>query len=544
MTDTEKQAPSASVSSPPSARDSVAFDLDAIARAAAASRSFVLAGLALAALIVIGGLLLTRLTVPAVQNFQIGLRFVFPEAANGRYPNQSQFAVQDIIASDLVARVHAQNNLEKHGVSVEEFASSVAVAPYALDRELILARYTKRLDDPKLSFVERQKVESDLRDELARSQGRAAVLMFTIDSRFGLSEVVGLKALRDLVATWSQSRIADYGVLQLPEAQRTADLIDIAQLVGQNPVVAASQLESFTTNLRETLQRLHASDGAKTLVDDTNGKTVASLIDDLYQFEQFAVPQLFLDLSAAVPAAQRQQGIRVLQQRISVFKRQEQLERGRADAIATALQAGRDRRQADDPGDAVASEPVPSGAGGGLAPQLSEGFLDRIIGLSGDAASREFRETLTSDEIRLRRSAIEMANAQARIRAQIDIFSTANIAALDNTRVADAAGQAFDRTKPAHGDANLSSLAANLNEIAAVTQRLFARLSATNRGYGGMLVQMFDVENHDAYTLSHPILNTRVLLTTLAGLAGIALLLLAAGILWHLTAALRARSPS
>ena len=79
----------------------------------------------------------------SVENTTYGrvIKLTFPGVEEGKYPNGSVFAYQDIIAPNIVAKVYEKNAIEKLDISLSDFSSMLLAEPYSPQYPLIIKQY-------------------------------------------------------------------------------------------------------------------------------------------------------------------------------------------------------------------------------------------------------------------------------------------------------------------------------------------------------------------------------------------------------------------
>ena len=104
--------------------------------------------------------------------------FTFPSAKSGRYPNNSPFSINEILDPAILDVVYDQLDLGKYEVDHNQFYGSFYIRPFVLAKSEIAERFRQQLADRRLSFVERERLEQQLKIQLAQASRGAAELAY------------------------------------------------------------------------------------------------------------------------------------------------------------------------------------------------------------------------------------------------------------------------------------------------------------------------------------------------------------------------------
>lgn len=139
---------------------------------------------------------------------------MFAGATGGRYPNGLAFNPTDVVSSAVVDEVYDANDLSAY-CPRPLFHSSLTVLEDSPALQRLTLDYQSRLVDPRLSAVDRDKVEADYVQQRT-ALGRHFRLLFVQPLQCaGLPRSVLFKALSDVLVTWSNDAEARRGVATL-----------------------------------------------------------------------------------------------------------------------------------------------------------------------------------------------------------------------------------------------------------------------------------------------------------------------------------------
>jgi hypothetical protein len=120
-----------------------------------------------------------RALLPATTTFIAQFHFTFPSAEAGRYPNGVAFSINELLDPAILAAVYRELDVAQYGLDQERFYGGFSIRPFALTESEAAERVRRQLLDRRLSFVERERLEQQLRSQLDReSRGGAELQQF------------------------------------------------------------------------------------------------------------------------------------------------------------------------------------------------------------------------------------------------------------------------------------------------------------------------------------------------------------------------------
>lgn len=328
-------------------------------------------------------LLVLRTMFPPTRIFLSQFHFTFPTAESGRYPNDIPFSINEILDPAILDVVYDQLELDKYAVERNQFYGAFSIRPFVPIESEISERYRQQLADRRLSFVERERLEQQLRNQLTQDSRAAAELSFIPARRPAIPIPVGRAIVHKVPLVWSQLAIEKKGVLRIPGFTSSANLIAPETIDRQPlPLVIVTLVEA-SHRLDERLRELLKIPGVLTVRDPVAGKSIRDLDRDVRDLQLFHVSPLraqlvsyrFDDGGSALK--------QLVERRINDIEIQAAGLTKQAEAVgdsvtqfvqATAAVRGR-------PVERRATETAPA-AGGQAVPQVGETFIDRIIELT------------------------------------------------------------------------------------------------------------------------------------------------------------------
>jgi hypothetical protein len=501
------------------------IDLSALFRAIWKTRKLVAVVVLVVAFGMIGLVSFSKLALPTTQTFQHAVRFVFPGVEKGEYPNGMNFAPSDMLASAILQEVYQQNNLDKHGIKPGVFYSSVSVHPYAPSYNAVINRYNIRLGGKKLSFVERQQIETKMLEELKTVSGKSALLRLTLSKRLGISSQLAEKLLHDIARYWAAFSINQRGVLKLP------DVLSYRKVIGKNilskyePIIIIEILNDEIDRQITRLTELSLLPGANTIADDESGYLLNPLLREMKQFKQYDIGNARAVIMIEKLFTDKQTLLAVLRQRADSHADVEKEHALKAAVIEASLSLYANRQKS-----VIGQQPgAPDAKGGasssflGVIPQLGEGFIDKLIKITKQEEEIEYRQDLVDKYILAKNMSIEAGVISERVRKIVKSLEQ------DNTTQ-----QEKNVLPKQENNKRLSDLIVRQNQYGSIAGRLFEALSTKRISHNGRLYVAQELSSKEAYSSDHPVLNNRtytiVFLTTLAA----AIFAMFGGLIWQM----------
>lgn len=360
--------------------------------------------------------------LPRTTTFISQFHFTFPTAEAGRYPNGALFSINEILDPAILDVVYEQLEIEKYGIGREQFYAGFSIRPFSSTESETADRFRQQLLDRRLSFVERERLEQQLRNQLEAASRGAAELSFMVRSHFGLPVGVGRAIVQKVPFEWARQVIEKKGVLRVPGFSGIDTVVSpasIEQLPLPLRIVALLQARQF---LDARIDDLSTASGVFTARDLVTGKSIRDLGRDVRDLELYRLNPL----RALLVTSRIDDGDvaldRVIEQRI----RDIDIAVANATAEATAVGDMLSQYVQDSAGlkgTAVEKRGLgPPGPGADAAvPQVGDSFIDRIIALTRrDRDVEQAQEALLSSRVQvqfdLNRRAIALRGEQSRWR--------------------------------------------------------------------------------------------------------------------------------
>jgi hypothetical protein len=348
------------------------------------------------------GLLAMLLLYPSERIASLRFRLMFDGAAQGEYPNKTPFSFTEIVGAPVVAEVFKANDLQQYGKS-ENFKDALFIQQSNPELDQLTYEYRSKLADPKLTSVDRSRIEAEFAQKRATQTDPSFSLSLRRSENFGaLPDALSEKVLKDTLAEWAAQ--AD----RMGATKYELPILSSLMVSGERPdsedyLTAAERLRSTADRMVETLSGLEKVPGAHTVRASKDGLSLVEIwvkLEDALRFD--LEPLLGVIRSEGVTKDGRQLKLYVSTQ---IFKRQ--LERQAAEERARAVQSAL-AGYVVQRGASAGSDAQRSGASVGgtrpqgfdtpvLVPQFSEAFLARLaeMATTSQKSEMEYRQKLT-----------------------------------------------------------------------------------------------------------------------------------------------------
>jgi len=371
-----------------------------------AYRMAILFGLSAVALAYSIFALVFYLTRPALTTTSQVFRLDFEGASGGEYPNGMKFSSAEIVSAPILVRVFKGNHLDRF-MTFQGFSNSIFVLESNRAYDQLIAEYEARLADPRLSSVDRERIEKDFaakRDNLSKNE-----YSISFNHAEGLSRIpdeLARKLLIDVLDTWARQIVVEQRVLKYQVSILSPDFIGSSKAASTDSIVNIQLLRSNIIRVIDSIKDLEAIPGSvlvRTPSRHMSLEEVRTRLDDIVRFE---VEPLVAQTHRSILATDPGGTMRFVESQLAYDKRKLQERRDQADAIRQALSfynpntPGSTASANSEPRNSPQTGKAGNGAGRAtetLMPQLSDGFLDRLAGLMSLATNEGYRQRLAED---------------------------------------------------------------------------------------------------------------------------------------------------
>jgi len=366
-------------------------------------RRIILAAVVVVSLVFFAGVFALIARAPVERTASIQFRLEFEGAIHNKYPNDTPFSPTDIVAPPVAAEVFKTNDLQRFG-PYEDFKESLFVQRSSLALDLLSYEYQTKLADSRLSPVDRSKLEAEFESKRESLQDPSYAVSFSRRERFTtMPPALIEKVLNDTLATWAKQAEQRRGVLTYNIAQISGRILSREDLQASDYLVAVDGLRAKAVRIIRTIDELQKVPGALSFRMTKGGLSLTEIrarLEDVIRLD--LEPLIALIRAEGVSKNPRELALYASNMafRLQLDKREAE---DRARALQTSLreylsQGGSGLAA----GGSVGTPPARSGIeSGGVIPQLSESFLDRLQQMSvmSKPGEMEYRRKLTDQLI-------------------------------------------------------------------------------------------------------------------------------------------------
>ena len=265
---------------------------------------------------------------------------------------------------------------------------------------MLALEYESRLADPKLSPIDRERIEREYqrkRDSLSKADFTIA---FTHTRGAELPPHVTQKVLGDIVATWARRAINDRRILQYPVEVFTNKVLDRSMFEKNDYVIALALLRSRVGEVLQNIDELSQAIPGIALVRTHDQLSLAEVKVQVEDLLRFQIDPLITTARSSGMVKNPTFDLRVLEAQVAYNQRRLDAARLRAQAIRDAFAAYEQApASTTTPATTVTSPQTPTpyrppATTEALMPQVSDTFLDRVVDLAGRQADREYRQKM------------------------------------------------------------------------------------------------------------------------------------------------------
>jgi hypothetical protein len=428
-------------------------------------------------------------------------RLDFKGADRGEYPNGLKFSPTEIISAPIILKVYQNNKLERF-VTYPDFTRSLAVLESNRAMEALARDYQSRLADPRVSPIDRERIQREYEARLASiSKGQYALVYMRPGSGKEVPEVVIRKVLNDVLTEWANFVANEQHVLEYRIAVLSPDLISDTTSDGANRVINISILRAKVLRVMENIEQIRKLPSADLARTERDALSLNDISQRLTEIVRFRLEPLS-SRAAASRLGQPAETLRFFETQLAYDERQlDSLER-EADAAQKTLAMFVSGKVAPSDMTQVNAARLPQqgvpATSETVMPQLSDTFIDRIIQLTSATGDTEYRQRLANNYQETALRSLPLHEAVAYDRSYLDFIRSGpagdnlTIDAVDQ-QIAGARADAKQLVVKTHDiyrvlSANLNPSTELLSRTGVPTTRTERSLSIKQLGTYGILV--------------------------------------------------------
>ncbi len=360
-------------------------------------------------------------------------RLEFSGGASGQYPNGLKFSVADITATPVLLDVFNADELARF-TTFDRFSRSIYVLESNRALEQLTAEYEAKLADPKLTAVDRDRLEREFDEKRSGiNKSEYAIQFLVTPETRDVPVSVIRKTLSDILGTWARRAAVEKKALDYQISIVGPSILDNMRITGNDYLIPLLLLRQRVDTIISNATAVADMPGAK-LVRTRAGRTsIAEVQLRLGEIIRFRLEPLIGNARAAGLFGSNVMALEVVKAQLAYDQRMLNSAQMRQTALQNALLTYESQPQqittAGGHGQQLEAPSANRGAGETVMPQLSDTFLDRIVDLANRNADREYRQKLTDQ---IKQASLDVVPAQAAVKYDqelIDSFKTSSPAA-------------------------------------------------------------------------------------------------------------------
>jgi hypothetical protein len=324
-------------------------------------------------------------------------RLDFEGAATGTYPNGLKFSSNEIISTPLLLKVYQANHLDGM-MRFDEFAHSIFILETNPEYERLNYEYQARLADPKLTVVDRERVQREWESKVASIAKSGFTINFIRSSKSSVPEQMVRKFLVDILNEWAAFAIRERQVLKYQVTVVSPELLtnDVQGDYLTNLAILRSKIV-WVLNDIDNLSLIPGAALARTS-DQLSLRDISLRLDETVRFR---IEPLMALVRTSGLIGNSAVTIRFFESQLAYDER---ALRSRTEAVSALREAlAVYNREPHAGGLETDQGPLSDSSKRGetVMPQLSDSFMDRLVAMANQSMDVEYRQKLVDEYRRL-----------------------------------------------------------------------------------------------------------------------------------------------
>jgi hypothetical protein len=320
-------------------------------------------------------------------------RLDFEGASTGHYPNGLKFSTSDIVSTPILLAVFNENHLERF-TKFPTFSRSIFVLEANPEYELLAASYAARLSDPRITAVDRERIQREWEAKAAAiSKSDYSINWLRSAETASVPESVVRKSLVDTLTLWAKTAATEQHVLMYRLSILSPDVVDGGDVGTAEPVVAIQVLRSKIYRIIGNIDALKEVPGSE-LLRSHDGVSLDESRLRLEEIVRFRLEPMVARLMSTGLVVDRPFTLRFLESQLAFDNRELKAKQDAAEAIkqSLAVYSLDQRALTGEPSAAAVESRTSPRAGDTVMPQISDSFIDRLVALTSQANDIEYRQ--------------------------------------------------------------------------------------------------------------------------------------------------------
>jgi hypothetical protein len=331
---------------------------------------------------------------PSQRVTTMSFRLEFEGADRGTYPNGTKFSSAEIISTPVLIKTFKDNNLARF-TTFQKFAHSVFVLESSSEQDTLAREYQSRLSDPRLTAVDRERIQREYELKLASlSKAHYALNYLYPDGSDPIPATVVRKFLHDVLREWADFVSHEQHVLEYRVPVLSPDMVASTRIEDSNPIISTEVLRAKINRVIANIDVLRALPAADLVRSTTNNLSLNDIQIRLDDIVRFRLEPLIHGIAAG-QLDDRSATLRFLETQLAYDERQLERQKEVADAAlkAMAMYTGQPREmQPDATVLGTGERGQERGQSETVMPQINDTFFDRLLQITSNSVDREYRQ--------------------------------------------------------------------------------------------------------------------------------------------------------
>jgi hypothetical protein len=224
-------------------------------------------GLLIAAAAVAVLLVAAWFLVPADRFGTLHFRVLFEGADQGRYPNGTPFSSSEVVATPVLDEVYKANDLQRY-MDFTSLKKSMFALESNPELELLSYEYQTKLSDPKLTPVDRARIEDEFRKKLESLKSAEFSLNLRRSERMKkLPASLVTKVLDDTLSEWARQAREQKGALKYDIAVFSGNILQRDVVRNEDYIIAVDILRTKVSKILTNIDLISKVPGAALIAD-------------------------------------------------------------------------------------------------------------------------------------------------------------------------------------------------------------------------------------------------------------------------------------
>lgn len=354
---------------------------------------------AVAFLYVLAALTLILLS-PGIEITSLPFRLDFEGAENGLYPNGLKFSSTDVLAANVLTRAYETTNASAY-LPFRRFKEAIFLQESSRELEKLNLEFEARLADARLTPVDRERIEREY--QLRRSSLRHAEfsLNFADDSR-AVPNAERERMLRAILNVWADIADREKGAVKYRLPVLTTNVVVRSTIGPREYLIDLDVLRSRINRIAANINELQHIPGAEIVRVGPEKISLSEIASNLFDIRRYQIDPLISQTFQKGLIRDPRTVSGYYQSQLAAAQRDYDQARGHVETLQNSLmtymgeQQGSSRELAGQ-----ASLGVQTQGGPSVTPQLSEGFLDRIVKMATDSSDMKYRQDIVTEMNRI-----------------------------------------------------------------------------------------------------------------------------------------------